>query len=438
LNSKLNKPMKNKLLLFLLLVLTVTQVSAQTETITNKFTRHPVDLRSGPGAYFEFVSRLNANLQVKVIKEDGTWNEITIDGRKGWVPASSLSEKQGKGIKKSQSAVKNKIKEAFGEIDPDEEQKSLIASKAEVAAAVKGFAKKYKAKKGQRTETGLTSHFENRIDWKAYVDFRKSKIADVTWFHRRRALPLNLDDAPEHDPTLDETGFAIASVLAGAGLVKDQVLLEYLNYLALFMVENSHRDEIPVQIQVLNTDEIAGFAVPGGYIFISKGALKLMNSEAELAHFLAHEVAHLTFEHGMQEYKRRRPRIAASNAFDEMNDTIQDTSNYAKIDEELSEWADEIFDYISKPRLDKYEIEADYWGMVYSYRAGYAPEESISYLTSMKNTGNGYAAAKGKMEWSGVPLVQRINYLQQSLTRLRLRGGETYRQDFQQMKRRLN
>jgi hypothetical protein len=377
-------------------------------------------------------------LNVTATQENGDWTEIETNGQKGWVPKSSLQDKPKDATKDKRSAINSKLKDAFGETEP-EDKSSLIASKAEVAAAVKGFAKKFKAKKGMPTETELTPHFENRINWKAYVDFRKSRIADVNWFHRRRALELNYNDAPEHDPTLDATGFAIATVLAQqSGLYRDPQLLEYLNYMALFMVENSHRSEIPVQIHVLDTEEIYGFAVPGGYIFVSKGALRLMDNEAELAHFLAHEVAHLTFEHGMQEYKKRRPRIAASNAFEELDNEVQDTSNYAKVNEELTEWTDEVFDYVSKPRLDKYETEADYWGMVYTYRAGYAPEESIHYLNKMKKGGQEYAAQKGKMEWSGVPLQERIANLRSSLSKLKLSGGETYRKDFYQMKQRLN
>ena len=48
---------------------------------------------------------------------------------------------------------------------------------------------------------------------------------------------------------------------------------------------------------IINTEEINAFACPGGYILISKGALRHAENEAELAHVLAHEIAHVGKKH---------------------------------------------------------------------------------------------------------------------------------------------
>ena len=58
---------------------------------------------------------------------------------------------------------------------------------------------------------------------------------------------------------------------------------------------------------ILNTEEINAFACPGGYILISKGALRHAENEAELAHVLAHEVAHVGKKHMYDTLKSMTP-----------------------------------------------------------------------------------------------------------------------------------
>ncbi len=428
--------MKTKLLLTTLLLGCVLSAQAQQDAI--KYTKYTVDLRSGPGAYYDFVSRVFANAQVKPLSKEENWQEVMIAEQKGWIPASALQDTP-KSDSKPAKGMFDRMNMVFDEMSTNPGSKNLTASKAEVAAAVKGFARKYKTNKGITSNVNLTPHFENRINWSDYKRFRKSRISDPGWFNRKVALRLDEDDVPAHDPTLDQSAFAIASVLASDGLYEDRTLQEYVNYLALFIVESSHRYETPVQVHILNSDEVLGYAVPGGYIFVSKGALKLMESEAELAHFLAHEVAHLNFEHGMQEYEKRRPRVHSAKAFEELDRDLmdEDSTKYTAVDEELSAWTDEVYDYVSKPRLEDYEVEADYWGMVYAYRAGYAPEDAVDYLNRLKGSGTDFQQERGRMEWTGTPLEKRIKNLQVNLKKLRIRGGETYTREFREMKMRL-
>src|SRR3989304_6169141 len=63
----------------------------------------------------------------------------------------------------------------------------------------------------------------------------------------------------------------------------------------------ANRPEIEFRFAILNTDIVNAFAAPGGYIFITKGALRLMEDEAELAGVLAHEVAHVSERHIVKE-----------------------------------------------------------------------------------------------------------------------------------------
>ena len=57
------------------------------------------------------------------------------------------------------------------------------------------------------------------------------------------------------------------------------------------------RPELRYYFGILDTEDINGYAAPGGYIFVTTGALKLMRNEAQLAGVLAHELAHINQKH---------------------------------------------------------------------------------------------------------------------------------------------
>ena len=70
------------------------------------------------------------------------------------------------------------------------------------------------------------------------------------------------------------------------------------------IVANSEMPDYPFTFTVLNTPEVNAFALPGGYIYVTRGLMALANSEAELAGVLAHEVGHVVARHTAQRYSR--------------------------------------------------------------------------------------------------------------------------------------
>ncbi len=111
------------------------------------------------------------------------------------------------------------------------------------------------------------------------------------------------------------------------------------------------------------------FAVPGGYIFITKGLMQQCRDESELAGVIAHEIAHIVKHHGLQEISQRAVNIAADKAFGELDEDVGKTQ--AEID--LEGMIDSSYDKIIHPRLINYEFEADKVGAVLSANTGYDP-----------------------------------------------------------------
>ncbi|HEX9971592.1 MAG TPA: M48 family metalloprotease, partial [bacterium] len=88
------------------------------------------------------------------------------------------------------------------------------------------------------------------------------------------------------------------------GLYDDPELLNYVTSLGKKMGSLSHRPQLNYQFRVLDSPVINAFAVPGGYIYVTRGILSYLNNEAELAGVLGHEIGHVTARHSAQQYSR--------------------------------------------------------------------------------------------------------------------------------------
>ncbi len=88
------------------------------------------------------------------------------------------------------------------------------------------------------------------------------------------------------------------------GLVPDPALQSYVQTLGQAMAEASERPALPWRFGVVDDPTPNAFALPGGFIYFTRGMLGLMNSEAELATVLGHEIAHVTARHQVTQISR--------------------------------------------------------------------------------------------------------------------------------------
>jgi predicted Zn-dependent protease len=90
------------------------------------------------------------------------------------------------------------------------------------------------------------------------------------------------------------------------GLVPDQPLQDYVQQIGGRMGAASERPNLPWTFRVADDPTPNAFALPGGYIFVTRGLLTLMSSEAELATVLGHEIGHVTARHSVQMLSRQQ------------------------------------------------------------------------------------------------------------------------------------
>jgi beta-barrel assembly-enhancing protease len=159
-------------------------------------------------------------------------------------------------------------------------------------------------------------------------------------------------------------GRELASTLLGAApLMNDARVQRYVNNVGRWLAAQSERPDLPWQFGVLDAPQLNAFAVPGGTIFITRGLLERMRSEAELAGVLGHEIVHVVKKHHLKAIQKG---AATALAGDALSMALKDKSSGAN--EKLVSFGKEMY----SRGLDKGdEFEADRHGVVIAARAGY-------------------------------------------------------------------
>lgn len=97
-----------------------------------------------------------------------------------------------------------------------------------------------------------------------------------------------------------------AEVAASIGLHPDAELQAYVSRIGLALAARSQRPQLAWEFKVLDDASVNAFALPGGFIFVTRGLLTHMTSEAELAGVLGHEIGHVAARHSVQQMSREQ------------------------------------------------------------------------------------------------------------------------------------
>lgn len=88
------------------------------------------------------------------------------------------------------------------------------------------------------------------------------------------------------------------------GIYEDPKLVAYVKEIAQRIGKVSHRSQLAYDCKILDVSVINAFAVPGGYVYFTRGILGVLNSEAELAAVMGHEIGHIAARHSAQQYSK--------------------------------------------------------------------------------------------------------------------------------------
>jgi predicted Zn-dependent protease len=157
-------------------------------------------------------------------------------------------------------------------------------------------------------------------------------------------------------------------------------LTAYVSSVGQFIASTSERTEVKYTFTVLNTPDVNAFAVPGGYIYTTRGLLALANNEAELASVLGHEIGHITARHTAE-----RVGQAQQTQVGVLGATLLGAILGGQTGAEL---AGGLASQYGQVRLAGYsqeqEFEADLLGIRYMKRATYNPQAAASFLAALR------------------------------------------------------
>jgi predicted Zn-dependent protease len=97
---------------------------------------------------------------------------------------------------------------------------------------------------------------------------------------------------------------AAQEVAQTIGFVDDPALQAYVAGIGKRMAAQSERPNLPWEFHVVNDAAVNAFALPGGFIYVTRGLLTAINDEAELASVLGHEIGHVTARHSVQQISK--------------------------------------------------------------------------------------------------------------------------------------
>ena len=152
------------------------------------------------------------------------------------------------------------------------------------------------------------------------------------------------------------------------------LLQQYVQSVGERLARVSHRQKLLYQFTVLDSADVNAFALPGGYIYITRGLLAYLNSESELAAVLAHELGHVTARHSV----RQHGLSTATNVLGQFIAIGTGMQGMGELNSLISAG-------INSGYGRGHELEADGLGVQYLIRAGYQGSAMMSVITVLKN-----------------------------------------------------
>src|SRR5688572_2952162 len=165
-----------------------------------------------------------------------------------------------------------------------------------------------------------------------------------------------------------------AQILQEYGIYEDQELQDHISQLGKELAAHGHRDDLIYRFTVLDSPEVNAFALPGGYVYITRGILVYLNSEAEVGGVLGHEIGHITARHGV----KQQSAATAAQIFSVVVAMKTGSQTYT-----------DLTNILGGALLSGYgreqELEADRLGAEYIANVGFDADEMLEVIGVLKD-----------------------------------------------------
>ncbi|MBL7814867.1 MAG: M48 family metalloprotease [Saprospiraceae bacterium] len=163
------------------------------------------------------------------------------------------------------------------------------------------------------------------------------------------------------------------SIQAEFGVYPDSLLQQYLTIRGKEMAKISHRPNLDFQFKVMDSEVVNAFAVPGGYVYFTRGILAHFNNEAQMMGVLGHEIGHVTARHGAQQQTKQ---ILLQGG---LIVGMIASPKFAQYAEQASQGLQLLMLKYSRD----HESQSDKLGVEYSSRTGYDAKEMAGFFQTI-------------------------------------------------------
>ena len=174
---------------------------------------------------------------------------------------------------------------------------------------------------------------------------------------------------------------ADAGIRKEYGVYNSPTLQSYVNEIGQKLAKKSHRPNLNYQFTVVDSPDVNAFALPGGYVYITRGIISYLNSEAELAAVLGHEIGHVTARHGVQQYTAATAANVGTVVLGVLLSQYIGPAGTQLGQSALGVMGNVILSGYGR----EHELEADRLGAEYLARSGYDPQAMIKVIGILKN-----------------------------------------------------
>jgi predicted Zn-dependent protease len=191
------------------------------------------------------------------------------------------------------------------------------------------------------------------------------------------------------------------------GVYKDEALQRYIAGIGARLVPQAHRPDLPWTFTVVDEAAVNAFALPGGFIYITRGILPFLQNEAELAGVLGHEVGHVDARHSAQQYSKQVGAglgLAVAGIFAPSTQPLQGIAG-----------AGLQMLFLKYGRED--ELQADQLGVGYAARAGWDPHGVPAMLNTLARLDEATGSSRGVPNWALThpPAEDRVTRVQEAV-----------------------
>ena len=191
-------------------------------------------------------------------------------------------------------------------------------------------------------------------------------------------------------------------VLAEYGALANPRLQAYVNDVGQRLAQQSHRSNLQWTFTVIDSPDINAFALPGGYVYITRGLMAYLDSEAELAGVIGHEIGHVTARHGAQRATSQQNAGIGVLAATVLGVLVEGATGVGG----TAQAASQIGQSVAAGRLASYsreqETQADQLGAEYLSRNRYNPRNMVDVIQVLKSQER-FAADQARAEGRTAP-----------------------------------